>query len=209
VAGTDAYGWQSRVYDLVIEPVNAPVRRVARRQVDLPPGAVVLDVGCGTGTALAEYASEGFEVLGTDQSPSMLEQARRRLRDAADLRLTDGPSIPFEDGRADLVLVSLLLHSVSRGEAAALLDEVARVLAPGGRVLVTDFGTVGLRFPRGVAMRAVTALAELAAGPRHAAHGLGYVRDGGLGGLLGPGWVVEREKHLAGGNITVTVLAPR
>jgi len=209
VAATDAYGWQSRVYDRVIEPMNGPLRRVARRQVDPPPGAVVLDVGCGTGAALAEYAAEGFEVLGTDASPSMLEQARRRLRHAADLRPADGPAIPFDDGCADLVLVSLLLHSVSRDDALALLDEVGRVLAPNGRVLVTDFGTAGLRFPRGVAMRSVTALAELAAGPRHARHGLRFVQGGGLGALVGQRWEIEREKHVAGGNITVTVLVRR
>jgi ubiquinone/menaquinone biosynthesis C-methylase UbiE len=207
MAGTDAYGWQSRVYDRVIEPMNRPLRRVARRQVDPPPGGVVLDVGCGTGAALAEWLEEGFEARGSDQSPAMLEQARQRLGDAADLRLTDGPAIPFDDGSADLVLLSLLLHSLSEWEARALLGEVGRVLAPDGRVLVTDFGVAGLRVPRGVATRGVTVLAELAAGAQHARNGREYVRRGGLATLAPPTWSVEREKHTAGGNITVTVLA--
>lgn len=206
MAETDAYGWQARVYDLVIEPMNAPLRRVARRQVSPPPGGVVLDVGCGTGTALAEYAAEGCSVLGSDTSPAMLEQARRRLGDAADLRLATGPTVPFDDGCADLVLLSLLLHSLDAWDARVLLEDVSRVLVPDGRVLVTDFGVAGLRFPRGLLTRGVTALAELAAGPTHALHGLRFLRGGGLSSLLEPGWTVEREKQTAGGSITVTVL---
>ncbi len=204
---TDAYGWQARVYDRVLEPVNAPLRRVARRLVEPPRGGVVLDVGCGTGAALEEYRQQGFTVLGSDQSPAMLEQARRRLGESADLRLATGPTVPFETGSADLVLVSLVLHSLATGEARALLEDVARVLVPDGRVLVTDFGVAGLGVPKGVVNRAVTGLAELAAGPRHAVNGLAFVRGGGLARLLGTRWRVEREKHVGGGNITITVLA--
>jgi len=206
VAGADAYAWQARVYDQLIEPMNAPLRRVARRQASPPAGGVVLDVGCGTGTALAEYAAEDFTVLGSDTSPAMLEQARRRLGDTADLRLAEGPVVPFDDGCADLVLLSLLLHSLDSREARALLEDVARVLAPGGRVLVTDFGVAGLRFPRGLVTRGVTVVAELAAGPTHALNALRFLRAGGLKSLLEPEWTVEREKHTAGGGVTVTVL---
>jgi ubiquinone/menaquinone biosynthesis C-methylase UbiE len=203
----DAYGWQSRFYDVVLEPMNAPLRRVARRLVDLPPGGVVLDVGCGTGAALAEYRDEGHRVLGCDPSPGMLDRARERLGGAPELRPSTGTRIPFEDGCADLVLLSLVLHSLAPDEARELLADAWRVLAPGGRVLVTDFGVAGLRVPRGVALRGVTVLAELAAGPRHAGHAWAFVRGGGLPALVGPGWDLEREKHTAGGNVTVTVLA--
>jgi hypothetical protein len=74
-------------------------------------------------------------------------------------------------------------------------------------VLVTDFGVAGLRFPRGWGMRAVTILAELAAGPAHAQHGLQFLRRGGVAARLDPLWTVEQTKHTAGGNITIAVLA--
>jgi ubiquinone/menaquinone biosynthesis C-methylase UbiE len=67
------------------------------------------------------------------------------------------------------MLVSLVLHSVGRDEAVGILREAARVLVGDGRVLVVDFGTSGLRFPRGWLGRGITVLAELAGGPRHAA----------------------------------------
>ena len=81
------------------------------------PGWTVLDIGCGTGAALAEYAAAGCAVIGVDTSPAMIAAARQRLGPDADLRLAGGPRLPIEDGCADLVLISLVLHSISRGDA--------------------------------------------------------------------------------------------
>jgi ubiquinone/menaquinone biosynthesis C-methylase UbiE len=205
--GSDRYGWQARVYDRLLEPMNAPLRAVAAGLVAMPPQAVVLDVGCGTGAALAEYRDRGCRVRGADPSPTMLQQARRRLGTQADLRVMQGSRVPFEDGSADLVLLSLVLHALSDRDADSLLAEAARVLAPGGQVLVTDFGVAGLRFPRGWGMRAVTVLAELAAGPAHAHHALQFLRRGGVAALFDPLWTVDPTKHTAGGNITIAVLS--
>ncbi len=203
---SESYRWQARVYDLVLEPVNAPLRQVARRLAPTPRGATVLDVGCGTGAGLAEYRDAGAQVLGTDPSAAMLQQAGQRLGDGADLRPMTGSIVPFPDRSADLVVVSLVLHSLARDEAVELLGEVGRVLRPGGRVVVTDFGVERLRFPRGWWTRALTVLAELAAGPTHARHCVAFVGGGGVPALIGPGWRVEQAKHVAGGNITITVL---
>ena len=136
----------------------------------------------------------------------MLEQARARLGDEADLRLMVDDRVPFEDGCADRVLVSLVLHSITRPQACTLLDEVGRVLAPDGRVVVIDFATGPLRFPRGHATRALTAVAELAAGPTHARNSLAYLRAGGLESLLPPGLTSTQTKRAAGGTIVVAVL---
>lgn len=203
----DAYAVQARFYDLFIEPLNAPLRAAARRVC--PPMAewTVLDVGCGTGTALAEYAEIGCRVIGADPSAAMISQARNRLGEGADLRVIDGPRLPVDDGEVDLVLVSLVLHSVPHAEAVGILREAARVLATGGRVLVIDFGASGLRFPRGWLARGISGIAELAAGPRHAANSLGYLRLGGLPTLVDEaGLVTWATRPTAGGAITIAVL---
>ena len=170
----DAYAIQARLYDLLVEPLNEPLRAAAHRLCPPRPGWTVLDVGCGTGAALAEYAAAGCHVIGVDPSPAMIAQARDRLGGAADLRFIDGSRLPVDDASADLVLVSLVLHSVGRDEAVGILREAARVLVSDGRVLVIDFGTSGLRFPRGWLGRGITVLAELAGGPRHSANSFDY-----------------------------------
>ena len=209
IAVTDAYAIQARLYDLVVEPLNGPLRAAAHRLCPPRPGWTVLDVGCGTGSALAEYAAAGCHVIGADTSPAMIAQARDRLGGAADLRLIDGSRLPVDDASADLVLVSLVLHSVGRDEAVGILREAARVLVGDGRVLVVDFGTSGLRFPRGWLGRGITVLAELAGGPRHAANSFDYMRRGGLPALVDEvGLEAQAVRPTSGGAITIAVLAP-
>ena len=204
---SDGYGFCSRFYDRAMEPVNAPLRLVAHRMCPPDPVWTVLDVGCGTGAGLAEYAAAGCVVIGVDASPAMIAASRERLGPEADLRLTVGPKLPVEDGCADLVLISLVLHSIPRRDAVALVKEAGRALAPGGRVLITDFGTVGLRFPRGWATRGFTVVAEIASGPTHARNGLAYLRGGGLPPLVAAaGLTIETQRPSAGGNITLAVL---
>ncbi len=202
----DSYGLLSTGYDLVLEPLNAPLRRAAQRLCPAQPGWVVVDVGCGTGAGLAEYAAQRCTVIGLDPSPAMVSQARRRLGPDADVRRITGPTLPVEDACADLAVVSLVLHSVPRSTALELLDEVVRVLAPGGRVLVTDFGTGRLRFPRGHLTRAMTGLFEVVAGPQHARSCVDYLRSGGLPPLLAQaGLRPTATRPTAGGHVTITV----
>lgn len=203
----DGYGMSAWFYDLVVEPLNAPLRDAARRFHPVPPGSVVVDLGCGTGAALADYRDSGCTVMGADPSPAMLQQAVARLGPSAELRLIDGRVIPFDDDCADLIIVSLVLHSVDHAARVDLLSEAARIAAPGGTVLVTDFGTDELRFPRGWLTRGFTAFLELAAGPRHFRNGVSYLRGGGIEPLAdSAGLVVEATRPVAGASIAITAL---
>lgn len=205
----DAYALIARLYDVAIEPFNAPMRAVARSVHPVPAGSVVLDVGCGTGAGLAEYARDGCAVIGADPSPAMLDQAREKLGPQADLRLITSPTLPVDDACADLVVISLVLHGLPREEAAGVLREARRALAPGGRMLITDFGTDGLRFPRGHAIRGLTAVAEVVAGPRHARASLAYLRAGGVAPLLADaGLVALVHRPSAAGSMSIVVAGP-
>lgn len=205
----DRFSLVGAVYDRVFEPVNAPLRAAAHRMCPAAPGSVVLDVGCGTGAALAEYREAGCSIIGLDTSSAMLARARDRLGPEADLRTVTDERLPADDDCADLIIVSLVLHSVPGSEARTLLRETQRVLAPRGRVLVTDFGTAGLGFPRGHVIRGLVALAEVVAGPRHALSSLAYLRAGGLPALFeDSGLAVTAARHVGGGNVTIAVLEP-
>jgi len=98
-------------------------------------GRRILDAGCGAGPLFEALRDRGAAVAGFDGSAGMIEQARRRLGDDADLRVADlaGP-LPYPDGAFDDVVASLVLHYLE--DWGPTLAEFRRVLVPGGRVIV-------------------------------------------------------------------------
>lgn len=114
-----------------------PVQLVRDLLGDVPHNASVIDAGCGTGAVLAELGGPLRTLTGFDVSPGMVRRARRRqgLRHA-DLYVADaGQPWPVDDASADVVLAIAMLEFVERLDLA--LDEVARVLRPGGVALLT------------------------------------------------------------------------
>jgi SAM-dependent methyltransferase len=98
-------------------------------------GRRILDAGCGAGPLFAALRDRGAVVTGFDKSTGMLELARRRLGDGADLHVADlGSPLPFADGAFDDVIASLVLHYLE--DWTAPLAELRRVLKPGGRLIV-------------------------------------------------------------------------
>jgi arsenite methyltransferase len=96
------------------------------------------DIGCGTGFLAVGLAPLVAEVHCVDASPEMLDQARDHLRDCpnAHFHLADGTRLPLEDASLDLVVANMYLHHVP--EPPAALCEMARVLRPGGRLVLSD-----------------------------------------------------------------------
>jgi ArsR family transcriptional regulator len=104
----------------------------------IDPALVVGDLGCGTGQLTEVVSPYVRQVIAVDSSTDMLDAARHRLESArnVDLRQGELESLPIGEGELDVAMLSLVLHySPSPGRALA---EVARVLRPGGRVLVVD-----------------------------------------------------------------------
>lgn len=98
-------------------------------------GRRILDAGCGAGPLSAALRDRGAIVTGFDSSAAMLELARRRLGDDADLHLADlGNPLPFPDEAFDDVVACLVLHYLE--DWTAPLAELRRVLTPGGRLIV-------------------------------------------------------------------------
>jgi SAM-dependent methyltransferase len=98
-------------------------------------GRRILDVGCGAGPLAAALRERGAVVTGLDSSAKMLELARTRLGEDADLHLADlSSALPFPDGAFDDVVAALVLHYLE--DWTAPLAELRRVLAPGGRLLI-------------------------------------------------------------------------
>ena len=99
-------------------------------------GRRILDAGCGAGPLLAALRDRGAIVTGFDKSAGMLEQARRRLGDDADLQVAElGKPLPYPDDTFDDVTASLVLHYLEDWRPA--LAELRRVLKPGGRLIAS------------------------------------------------------------------------
>ena len=132
------YGWVSRT------PQMALMRRlVANRAAGMMPLGAAVDLGCGPGLLTIKLAqtAPGLRVTGVDLSPEMLAQAEEHAWDAAlsdrvDFRLGDASRMPFADGSLDLAVSTLSLHHWS--DPVAVLNEIARVLRPGGAFLIAD-----------------------------------------------------------------------
>jgi ubiquinone/menaquinone biosynthesis C-methylase UbiE len=117
----------------------------------LPPGATVVDVGAGTGTlAIALAAARpDARVVGVDGDPQVLALARRKAgAERVDWVAALAGDLPLADAGADRIVLSLLLHHLSPGSRDGALREVRRVLRPGGRLHVADWGR-----PRGLLPR--------------------------------------------------------
>jgi ubiquinone/menaquinone biosynthesis C-methylase UbiE len=98
----------------------------------------VLEVAIGTGRNLSFYP-KGVQITGIDLSPAMLDLARRRATELGiDVELLEGDAeaLPFADNRFDTVVCALSLCSIPNGAKA--IAEMARVLKPGGRLLLLD-----------------------------------------------------------------------
>ena len=96
------------------------------------------DLGCGTGQVSAAIAPFVSRVIAVDGSPAMLQAAKKRLQrvDNIELRRGELESLPIDDARLDAATLMLVLHHVPEPERA--LAEVARVLKPGGRLVIVD-----------------------------------------------------------------------
>ncbi|RVU19704.1 ArsR/SmtB family transcription factor [Methylobacterium oryzihabitans] len=164
----------------------------------LGPGAVgtLIDLGTGTGRMLGLLGPRAARATGLDASHAMLSVARANLERLGlarvDLRQGDINAPPFGRGSFDLVLVHQVLHYLD--DPARALREAARLVAPGGRLLVVDFAPHDLEF-----LREAQAHRRLGFAPEQV---VGWLADAGLGAV--------EVRHLAparadGDQLTVTL----
>jgi ubiquinone/menaquinone biosynthesis C-methylase UbiE len=139
-------------------PLYDPLLRLLGRQerthgrlvelADIRTGQSVLEIGCGTG-ALAVLVKRRYpetRIVGLDPDPKALDRARTKAERAGlkiEWQQGFADTLPFADGSFDRVLSSLMLHHLTMSEKQRALDEVRRVLVPGGTLHVLDFGRPG------------------------------------------------------------------
>ncbi|MCF2705999.1 demethylmenaquinone methyltransferase [Arcanobacterium haemolyticum] len=153
-------------YDLTNDLTSLGQVRVWREAmahaVDARPGLKVLDVAAGTGTSSAAYASRGAEVIASDFSAGMIAEGKRRHPELTFVE-ADALNLPFDDESFDVATISYGLRNVEDTKRA--LEEMMRVVKPGGKLVVAEFSTPTwkpfrelYRFYLGTVMPAVSAL---------------------------------------------------
>lgn len=131
----DAYSSWVHVYGTESNHIHSMEEPAVRRLLDeIPPGRV-LDAACGTGRHTQYLFARGHRVFGVDRTPAMLQIARKKVA-AARFLVGDLEELPLASAGLDLAICTLALtHLPSLGRAVA---ELARVVRPGGRLILSD-----------------------------------------------------------------------
>lgn len=170
---------------------DSEIETVLRSLVPAAGVASLLDIGTGTGRILQVLADRAGHALGIDQSREMLALARANLAAAGlthcELRQGDMYRLDLPDAQFDLVTIHQVLHYAEDPEAA--IGEAARVLKPGGLLLIVDFAPHELvRLQR-----------------EHAHRHLGFAESQVAGWLRQAGLAADPATHLPGDRLTVTI----
>lgn len=130
------------VYDILVPFISSQARTLAQQWLDVTPGETVLDVGTGTGLALASLAKSNPTgwTEGLDATPAMVARARRRLKqirhDRHGVRIGRASNLPYGTDQFDAVLSSYLIDVLPSDRLRLVIEELNRVLRPGGRLVL-------------------------------------------------------------------------
>lgn len=120
---------------------DSEVEAAMQQVLGTAPLGTLIDIGTGTGRMLELFGRQAQTALGIDRSSEMLRLARAKLAGVTntDLRQADLYALPMADGAADVAIIHHVLHFAQQPGAAIV--EAARVLGPGGRLLIADFAS--------------------------------------------------------------------
>ena len=183
---------QAEVWDSIrsLHVAEAEVERAIDSALGRRGFGTLVDIGTGTGRMIELFGPRANEAIGIDRSSEMLRLARVKLESAgvrSSLRQGDMYALPLADDVADCAIIHQVLHYAHA--PADAIAEAARVLTPGGTLLVVDFAAHDRE--------------ELRARDSHLR--LGFADDVMAGWFAAAGLEVDRIEHLKGGELTVTL----
>jgi ubiquinone/menaquinone biosynthesis C-methylase UbiE len=127
---------------------SGAVRDKALSIANVREGGVAADIGCGTGFITEGLVQRGLAVIAVDGSEAMLSQMMQKFAglDQIEYRLGEAGSLPIQDETVDYAFANMYLHHVENPPEA--IKEMAKILKPGGMLLITDLDTHCFEFLR-------------------------------------------------------------
>ncbi len=186
------FATHAEVWDQIrsLHVAESEVERAIDEALGRRPLGQLVDIGTGTGRMIELFAPRAVHAIGIDRSSDMLRLARVKLEAAgiaSSLRQGDMYALPLADGSADNVVIHQVLHYAHA--PAAAIAEAARVLGPGGTLLIVDF--------------AAHEREELRVRDAHVR--LGFEDEAMAGWFNAAGLALDHVEHLEGGELTVTL----
>ena len=186
------FAGHAEVWDQIrsLHVAESEVERAIDQTLGGRPIGRLVDIGTGTGRMIELFGPRALQAVGIDRSSEMLRLARVKLEAAgiqSSLRQGDMYALPLADRSADSIIIHQVLHYAH--SPAAAIAEAARVLAPGGTLLVVDF--------------AAHEREELREQDAHIR--LGFEDEVMSGWFAAAGLTIEQVQHLEGGELTVTL----
>ena len=186
------FAGHAEVWDQIrsLHVAESQVERAIDSALGKRPLGRLVDIGTGTGRMIELFAPRASQAIGIDRSSEMLRLARVKLEAAgiqSSLRQGDMYALPLDDGSANTIVIHQVLHYAH--SPASAIAEAARVLAPGGVLLVVDFAAHDRE--------------ELRTTDAHIR--LGFEDEVMAGWFGAAGLEVDHVQHLEGGELTVTL----
>lgn len=149
------FGWLTSIYDPVVQLTTRDtfVKRSLIEKAEFEDGMKVLDMASGTGTlsVMIKRCITSVDVTGVDGDPKVIEIAQTKAKDAnvrVEFDQAMATRLPYTDNSYHRVVSTLFFHHLKRSAKAEALAEAYRVLKPGGKLLIGDWGK-----PTGAMMR--------------------------------------------------------
>jgi ubiquinone/menaquinone biosynthesis C-methylase UbiE len=187
-------------YESLVDPHLRELRKFTPEFSGMKAGDRVIDVCCGTGAQVLEYASRGIIATGIDNNPTMLKIAtRNKMRQKAvnvSFQLADATKLPFPNGHFDYASISLGLHDKAKATRYKIISEMKRVVKQNGTLILIDFQVTLPKNVWGMSVRVI----EFLAGRSNYQSFKDYLANGGIEDILkNHGLRQERRASLKSG----------
>jgi len=171
-------------YQILVDSLLRDVRKFIPDLADIPVGALVLDLCCGTGEQVLEFGRNGITATGIDINSKMLKtalknRAKSKLENVS-FQQADATNLPFQDCHFDCVSISFGLHDKGKTTCEKIVSEMKRVVKQNGILIFVDFQVPLPVNISGLVVRVI----EFIVGGDHYHNFKEYLRSGGIESLL-------------------------